>query len=79
MKRVILSTCSCDVLETRIGDETFVFSKKDGKLRGVIMQEEKGWILRLGPTGAGCSGHFSSRTACMEDAIKYGYEFFIEE
>lgn len=54
-----------------------VFAKREGKFKGMIVREEKGWILRLGDD-KGSSGHHSTLEECIEKDSEFGYEFFVE-
>ena len=56
-----------------------IFAKKGHGLRGMVAKIPlKGWIVLTGG-GAGVSGYFESRRECIEDAAKYGYDFFLED
>ena len=55
-----------------------LFLRQYGKLKGMIVKEDEGWISRLGgPVGS--SGHYETRQQCMEAAYSYGYEACIED
>ncbi len=66
-----------DVFLKDISEYMAIFAKQNGKLVGMIINEDEGWILRKGD-GSGCSGHFDSRLNCLESASKYKYSFYIE-
>mgnify|MGYP001176774201 CR=1 FL=1 len=55
-----------------------IFAKQDGKLRGMIIKEDEGWILKIGPE-SGATGHYKSRQACIESCLEYDYTFYIED
>jgi hypothetical protein len=52
-----------------------IFAKLKGDLAGMIVKEERGWILRLGMSKS-TSGYHSSLLECIESCIPYGYVFF---
>lgn len=62
----------------RIDENTPIFAKEKGKLVGMIVHENEGWILRLGGR-YGCDGHHETRQKCMESSLQYGYTYYIEE
>ena len=55
-----------------------VFAKKKGKLVGMLVNENSGWIVRIGGLG-GASGHHRTAKKCIKDASSCcEYEFFVE-
>ena len=61
-----------------------IFAKREGKLRGMIVHEEKqkgrlhyGWILRTGGS-YGSYGYRGSLGICIEAGIELGFTFFVE-
>lgn len=79
MKKLTLGTpqVTKPTYEVSIPIATPIFAKKDGFLKGLVVEEDRGWILRIGgPFGA--SGFHDTRTACMEVAASLGFEFFVE-
>jgi hypothetical protein len=57
-----------------------IFAVRNGKLEGMIVQEEKGWILRIGgPYGS--TGFHPTRSELLESefSMEYGYDFYVEE
>jgi hypothetical protein len=76
MKQIILK--SEELVEENVPLHTPVFAKKGGKLAGMFVREQEGWILRIGG-GFGCSGHHPTRKDCMESVLIHEYTFFIED
>jgi len=78
MKKVIIDN-SNEIHLSGIHKNTPIFAKENGKLIGMIIQEDKGWILRIGGN-TGAYGHFGSRDLCLsEGRSRFNYEFYIEE
>lgn len=64
-----------------INKSTPIFVKKSGEIKilGMLVEEDyKGWIIRTGGRTA-CTGHFSNRKECLEQAEEFGFQFFIED
>lgn len=56
-----------------------IFAKRDGRLKGLVVREDQGWIVRTGAS-FGAYGHHDSLYECLERGNKlYNYTFFIEE
>jgi len=54
-----------------------IFAKKDGVLKGMIVKECDGWILRIGGS-TGATGWHATLDECILSCLEYGYEFFTE-
>ena len=53
-----------------------IFSKKDGKICGMVVKEKnKGWILRIGGA-ASATGHYPTLAECLLSCSNLRYEFF---
>ncbi|GGG60769.1 hypothetical protein [Hymenobacter glacieicola] len=52
-----------------------IFAKKDGRLAGMLVQEDGRWILRIGGS-FGAYGYYTSLRAVIETGEREGYEFF---
>lgn len=77
MKEVIILDRSSSIVHPgEIPIDIPVFAKRNGVLRGMIVREEEGWILRIGGTG-GASGHHSTLEECIKSCLQYEYRFFI--
>ena len=65
--------------EANISSSTPIFAKDEkGKLVGMIVKEDQGWIIRIGGD-RGASGYHEDRYACMNASIIYNLTFHIEE
>ena len=87
MKKIILPQKNEGILLSEVGEQIPIFAKRNGVLSGMIVNQRRQplrngdkdrWILCIGGT-AGCSGHYESRRRCIEEALKFNYEFFINE
>ena len=77
MRRIILEKEDPDTIPfSDINQGNPIFAKKDGELRGMVVKEEDGWILRLGGS-SGSTGHHNTLRKCLEIDMQYDYEFFI--
>jgi hypothetical protein len=63
---------------SNVSEELPVFAKRYGKLAGMVVEEEEGWILRIGGR-AHSNGFHASRGKCIKSCLEYGYDFFIED
>ncbi len=79
MKKVIIdNSLSEDILLKDIPEDTTIFIKKNGKLKGMIVYKiVGGWIAQAGPF-IGVLGYHNNREQCIKQAQHYGYEFYIE-
>lgn len=80
MKKVIIEKTNVQVINLEnIPKNHPIFAKnKDGKLAGMLIEEQQGWILRIGG-GTGATGHHESRELCIRSCVVHGYEFFVED
>lgn len=79
MKLIILeSDCEDKVHLHALSEETPVFVKLKGRLVGLVIEDEEGWILKLGGV-RGSHGHSPTRKICLEKGLKHGYTYFIED
>ena len=76
MKRIILSVEDGTINLSLVNEHTSIFAKKEDKLRGMIVKEDNGWILRIGGA-SGANGHHETRRKCIASCLEYGYEFFV--
>ena len=76
MRRVITAETGINLLE--VPEDTPIFAKKGGKLRGMMVKEGGGWIIRTGGEFSS-SGWYSSRKECIKKDSGFGFEFFIED
>lgn len=78
MKKVIRNEEIHDTVNVKNVDITTpIFAKKNGKIKGMLVKEDHGWVLRF-PSGIGPGGHQWSRGVCIEAGLKFGFEFFTE-
>lgn len=85
MRRIILESTDDFVDLNAVSNETPIFAKRDGKLRGMVIHTESrcgvdniGWMLRLGGLQV-ANGLHETRRECLESCSEFGYEFFIED
>ncbi len=58
-------------------NSTPIFAKRDGKLKGMVVRDDKGWVLKLG--GAFSSNGFhDTLKECLVSSLKYGYTYHVE-
>ena len=77
MKKIIVPDKEASTIDLGLVNEhSAIFAKKEGELKGMIVNEPgKGWILRLG--GAfGANGHYNSLMDCLVYGQSSGYEFY---
>ena len=78
MKQIILEETNKEISLNNVSENTPIFAKREGKLMGLLILEEDGWILNKG--GAiGAYGHRSTRKKVIAAGKKYGYTFHIED
>ena len=58
--------------------EAPIFVKKNGKFIGVVLLDDKGWIIRIG-NEYGATGYYAKRNTCLESGLEHGYEYFVED
>ena len=59
-----------------VNEYTPIFAKKDGKLMGMVVKEDAGWILRIGGK-SGATGHHDTAWKCLKSCLIHDYEFFV--
>lgn len=76
MKKIICDTGDEGVVYfSAIDKYEPIFAKLDGKLIGMVVKENEGWIVRIGGS-AGAAGHHETLERCMKACCQFGYEFF---
>lgn len=55
-----------------------VFAMRDGNLRGMVVHEDDGWILRTGGEN-GADGFHRTLLECITSCTEYGYTFHVED
>lgn len=54
-----------------------IFAKRDGRLKGLVVEESDGWIVRTGGS-FGAYGHHDTLFECLDRGAKlYNYSFFV--
>ena len=78
MHKIILEKEDASTIPFSVVDEQEpIFAKRNDKLVGMVVQEDDGWILRLGGK-KGADGHHATLWKCLKSCLTYGNEFFIE-
>ena len=80
MRKIILERPDFGTIPfSGVNEHEPVFAKKDGKLIGMAVKENNGWIIRLGGSAGAC-GHHKTLYDCLKSCLGYApnYEFFIE-
>ena len=79
MLKVIVERDSNRIRLADIDDGILIFAKKNDKLVGMVINEDSGWILRIGVYNLGATGHHKTRDDCIKSCIKHDYIFFVED
>ena len=61
---------------TDIGENQPVFCKKNGILRGMIVEDSEGFIVTMGGR-QGLSGYHKTLQECIEAGEKLGFDFYV--
>jgi hypothetical protein len=77
MKKVILDVEDGTIDLSSIYERHPIFAKRDGKLIGMMVKDDEGWMVKLGGT-SGATGHHETRRKCIESCLRHDYEFFTE-
>jgi hypothetical protein len=77
MKKVVSEEAVTTILEATITSGTPILAVKEGKIVGMLIHEDCGWILRK-PNGMGAYGHSSTREESMAEGARYSYSFCTE-
>ena len=75
MRKIIIEERTEELLLSKINQHSPVFAKRYGEFQGMVVKEDKGWILRIGG-GAGSNGHHETLRELLESNVKHGYEFY---
>lgn len=76
MRQIILVRDTEDkILLSEIHRNTPIFAKKDGVLCGMVVNEDNGWIVRIGGS-TGATGHHETLEKCL-NFCPYGYTFHV--
>jgi len=55
-----------------------VLVRQNGILKGMVIREDRGWIVR-NSGGLGMYGHWGTLEKCINEGIKLGFEFYVED
>lgn len=79
MKKIIVTKRDNRTIDLDdVSERCPIFAEQQGKLVGMmVLEDEKGWILRLGGK-RGAYGYRKNLRSCLEEGLQYGYEFFVE-
>jgi hypothetical protein len=77
MRRVVIENESKTVPLSELGSTKPIFAKKYGKLRGMVVRDFCGWILRIGGS-SGAYGYSDTIEECIRDGLNHNYEFYVE-
>ena len=79
MRRIILDRADpATVPFSAVNQCGLILAKVGDRIKGVVVKEANGWIVRIGGS-AGANGHHNSLRECIESCLEYGYEFFTED
>jgi hypothetical protein len=77
MKKIIFREDKKTICIDEVDKNEPIFAKQDNKLVGMVVKEDKGWILRIGGE-LGAFGHVSSLNKLIKKGeISWNYEFFV--
>lgn len=78
MQRIVITEKIDTMLNIRdVRENEPVFAKHHGLLVGMIVKEDKGWILMLGgPVGS--TGYHKTFRECFNTALHHGYTFYVD-
>lgn len=80
MRKIILPEDKGTIPLWNVNNQNPIFAKKDGKLTGMIIQDNTknySWILKLGGAFS-ANGYHDTLQECLETCSKFGYTFFTE-
>lgn len=77
MKEVIINKKKEKTIDfIDIDDNAPIFAKRNDKLCGMLVKEDKGWVLKIGKARE-ASGHFEALIVCIKSCTSCGYTFFV--
>ena len=76
MRKIIMEEHNNSISISEVKQGRPVFAKVKCELVGMVVKEEKGWILRLGGN-RGATGWKDSRKELLESCFEHGYEFYV--
>lgn len=54
-----------------------IFAKQNGRFVGIVIEENKEWVLRLGGSSAS-TGYHETFEKCIADALPRGFTFYVD-
>ena len=64
---------------SEISQDAPIFAYRNGELRGMVVKEEEGWLVKVGAFGhayGGSYGYFGTREKCVQVGVdNYSYTF----
>jgi len=80
MRDIIISMKDESKVElSEIGEDAPIFAYRNGELRGMVVKEEEGWIVKVGAFGhayGGSYGYLGTREKCVQVGVDgYNYTF----
>ena len=78
MRKILLKEDQKNIIQFDDVNEEIdpIFAKKNGILRGMIVREDRGWMLSLGGRNAS-NGYHNNLWDCLNSCETYGYEFVV--
>ena len=77
MKEIILEESNNTIKFEDVNRENPIFIKKDGKLVGMVILENNGWIIKVG--GAiQLSRYHDDLHSCLRQGVESGFTFHVE-
>jgi hypothetical protein len=75
MKKVVIINGETPL--SKVADDCPVFAMKGGRLKGMVVEDDGGWILKVGGI-YNWRGYHETREECLL-ACQDRYDFFVEE
>ena len=60
---------------SEVANNTPIFAYRSGRLAGMVVLENDGWITRIGGNW-GVNGHYKTREECIRNDQIYGYVYY---
>jgi len=81
MRKILLTKQSDEktVLFCDVNQYDPIFVKCNNRLAGMVVKEDRGWIIRLGGDNTGSAGFHKSLLGCLQSAVDHKYEYYIED
>jgi hypothetical protein len=72
MRKIVLDTNPEEVKLSDVDRLNPIFAKENGKFIGMVVKEEKGWVLRIGHS-RGWNGFHPTLVELIESCDRYGF------